>query len=106
MWFEGAQAREIVRGREDVDERQCCLHASRRRFITGATEQRIQPDQPAGTPFQQLEGCRKLFWFTSIPTVTQNDDDRALVHPAQPLIVEHREARADPRATRPAANVS
>src|ERR1044072_1084446 len=105
MWFERAQALEIVRGCEYVDEGECCLQASRYGGVGCASEQRVYPDQPACTAVQERECCGKPFWFTCVPAVAQDDDDGAFIVAAQPLVVEHRQACAIARSAGPAANV-
>ena len=105
MRFERAQAREVVSGREHMDERQRRLHAACQRLIRGTTEKRIQPDYPACSLPQRRERSRELFWFTSVPSVAKNDHNGTPVDASQPLNIKRCETRSDARATRPALYV-
>src|SRR5688572_31459122 len=68
-----------MRRRENINERQSGLHASGDGCVFGAAQQRIQPDQSAGTSFYSRKRRNKLFRFTSVPAVTQDDHDSTFV---------------------------
>lgn len=105
MRFECSQAGQIVRGRKHIDKRQRRLHTAREWLISGAAEERIQPHQSSRASLQLRERLRKLFRFAGVPSVAQNDNDRAAVNAPQPLRVERYETRTNPRSSRPAMHV-
>src|SRR6516162_10644311 len=48
--FQGSKTLEVMGRREEVDIRQCGLHAARLRTIVPPADQGIEPDDPAAAP--------------------------------------------------------
>src|SRR5690242_20648787 len=98
---EGAEGRQIVRGREDVEVPQRRLHPTSERLVGRAAKQRVEPDDAARTVSQGVELVRELFRATRVPSIAQNHHDGAAIDQSRPTGVECGEALADARTSRP-----
>src|SRR5436305_14687024 len=104
MALEGAQAVEVVGRGEDGEVWQRRLHPLRERLVAGASQERIQPDEPPRAHAECLQRTGELGRIARVPAVAQDDHYRAAVDEPTPLGLEGGEAGADAGAARPVAD--
>src|SRR5262245_348302 len=80
--FEGRQAFEIVRGREQIDIRQCRLHAARLRAVVAPANQGIEPDDAPAAATQTAHFLAEHFRGAGIVTVGNNHHRSARIYHA------------------------
>jgi hypothetical protein len=67
-----------VGAQEIITVRQCSGHAARLRLIRAAAEQRVEPDQAVTCAPESGHLAAQLIWVTTVPSVTDDDHDRAV----------------------------
>src|SRR5579864_8330403 len=103
MLLEPQQALEVVRRRKNVYVRQRRAHAPSDGLVVGQAEQRVQPDELANSALDRCKLRRKLFRFSCVQTIAQNQEES--VARAQFFgmnAVELSQRRTDPRSSGPA----
>ena len=97
--FERRKTVEVVRRREEIDERQGGLHAARARRIVVPPHQRIEPDDAFASTPQSAHRRRERLGSAGVESVREDHHAGAGVNdPARVPAIERGETLADPRA--------
>src|SRR5215471_12098972 len=101
MSGELAQARQVVGGREVVDERQGGGHAARQRLVGGIAQERVEPEHAPGPPLERQQLLGEDFRLARVPAVREDQHDGSPIHQVPPALIELAYCLTDSRPARP-----
>src|SRR5215472_8886226 len=101
MSGELAEARQVVGGREMVDERQGGGHATRQRLVGGIAQERVEPEHAPGPPLEVQHLLGEHLRLPRGPALRENQHDCSPIHLVPPALIELAYRFPDPRPARP-----
>src|SRR5215470_3496785 len=105
MSSELAEARQVMGGREMIDERQGGSHAARQRLVGGVAQERVEPEHASRPPLEVQHLLSEHLRLTRVPAIRENQHDGSPIHEVPPALVELAYRLPDPRPARPVAHL-
>src|SRR5438309_529197 len=100
-----AQARQVVRGGEVIDERKGGGHAARERLVGRVAQERVEPDHAPGPSLERQHLLGQHLGLPRVPAIREDQHDGPPIHEVTPFPVEVPKRVADPGPPRPVAHL-